>query len=162
MSFGKQATERKILSDVVTSLSTEADDQGINLNFATVAVEGTATVAPLGYPVIYSNAAANFVPYIAQDITAVDADGSPLPAGRKVALVVGDKRGVGFNTADVTLEATGTDLTALHGGSAGILNSGIEWNVGTNAGDQAEFLAELEVQGLTVVKESANIAVKYI
>jgi hypothetical protein len=162
MSFGKQAAERKVYSDVLTSLSTEAEDQGININFATVEVKGTATVEPLGYPVIYSAAAANFVPYIAQDIQAADAVGSPLPAGRRVALVVGDYRGVGFNTADITLEATGTKLTALHGGSAGILNSGVAWNVGTNADDQAEFLAELEVQGLTVVKESADITVKYI
>lgn len=163
MSFGLQGTERKDFSDVVTSVSMEQEEQGINLNYATVEVEASdVAVEPIGYPVVYSAAAGNFVPYVAQDLAAADAEGSSLPAKRKVALVVGDARGAGFNTEDVTLVAAGTKVTVVHGGSAGILNSGIEWDAGSNAAAQAAFLAELESQGLTVVAEAANVAVSYI
>ena len=161
--FGQIAEERKIYSEVLTSLSTEHEEQGLNLNFATVLVEAAdVDIEPLGYPAIYSVAADNFVPYIAQTISAADADSSGLPADARVVLVVGDYRGVGFNTEDVTLVAAGTKVTALFGGSAGILASGIDWDVGTNAAAQAAFLLQLEVQGLTVAKEAADITVKYI
>lgn len=161
--FGQIDTERKMYSEVLTSLSTEHEEQGLNLNFDTVSVEASdVDIEPLGYPVIYSVAADNFVPYVAQVIAAADADDSPLPAGARVALVVGDYRGVGFNTEDVTLVAAGTKVTALFGGSAGILASGVDFDAGTNAAAQAAFLKQLEVQGLTVAKEAADIAVKYI
>lgn len=163
MSYGAQEAERKVYSEVLTSLSMEHEEQGLNLNFATVDVEASdVAIEPLGYPVIYSAAAANFIPYVAQDIADADATGSDLPAGGRVALVVGDARGVGFNTADVTLVAAGTPVTALFGGSAGILASGIDFDAGSNAAAQAAFLLQLEVQGLTVAKEAADIAVSYI
>lgn len=162
MSYGLQTAPRKDLGEVLTSISKEQEEQGININFGTVAVEGTATIAPMGYPIIWSTTAANWVPYIAQTISDADANGSDLPTGARVAIVVGDARGAGFNTEDVTLVNAGLDLTVIHRGSAGILNSGIEWDAGSNAAAQAAFLAQMEVQGFTVVPEIADAIVNYI
>ena len=162
MAYGKVAEQRKILSEVVTSISMEAEDQGININYDTVTVEGAdVAVEPMGIPVVWSAAADNFVVFVAQDLDAADADGSPLPAGKKVALVVGDERGVGFNTEDKTLVAAGTDLSAVFNGSAGILNSGITWGAAA-APAQAAFLKELEIQGLTIVAEAPVAVTSYL
>lgn len=156
------AQERKYYSEVVTALGSFAEEAGVNANFDTVSVEGSETVAPMGIPLIWSTAADAFVRYTAAaEIAAADADGSPLPADNKVCVVVGDKRGLGFNTADVTLSATATKLTAVSRGQVGILASGIDWGA-ADAAAQTAFLTELETQGLVVVGENANISVQYI
>ena len=160
--YGKIAEERKILSDVIAAVSNDAEEMGLNLHYVTAAVEAAdVVVEPMGYPIIWSAAADNFVPFIAQDITAADALGG-LPASGRVALAVGDERGAGFNTVDVTLVAAGTKVTALYSGLVGIKASGIDFNAGTNAGVQALFLSQLETQGLFIAPESANVTVQYI
>jgi len=162
MAYGQIAEERKDLSDVIAATSNQHEELGLNLHYVTASVEAAdVVIEPMGYPVIWSEAADGFVPYIAQDITLADALGG-LPAAGRVAIVVGDARGAGFNTEDVTLAAAGTNVTALHSGLAGIKASGIDFNAGTNAANQALFLSQLEAQGLVVAAESANVVVQYI
>lgn len=162
MAYGLVAQERKALSDVVAAVGEFESENGVSRYTTTVNVKGTAAnIEAIGFPVVWTDADSAFKPYVAQTISTVASTTSPLPNGGKVALLVGDNRGAGFNTADVAINAT-TDVkfTALYSGDAAIKVSGIKWGDAVDANHKA-FLAELAAQGVRVAKEASVISVSY-
>lgn len=156
------ATERKFLSDLIKGVSSYEDETKTNFHYASVTVGGSATVDCIGTPVVWVTANGRFEPYVAQTIATVAGTDSPLKGGAKVALLVGDYNGMGFNKADVDLSAGDATMTVLHRGDVTVVNEGIEWDAGSNAAVQAAFLAELEAQRITTIDNATVVTPSYL
>lgn len=100
------------------------------------------------------------VTWMAREPYGIDVS-SPLPNQASVAISVGSLEGIGFNKADVTLSGTAVNMTVLFRGAANILNEGIEWGA-IAAADQAEIVARLEKQGISVADAAENVVPSYI
>lgn len=155
MSFGLQSTRRKILSQVVAGVDSYELKNGIEKYTTAIDVTGSATIAPMGIPVVYNGT--EFEIFLAQDISAVA--GSPLVNGYPVAIVIG-KEYIGSNFEDVTLSGTATSLTALVRGDADVLYSGVDFGA-ASAPNIALFKAAMEAQGVTAVAEAAVVTPSY-
>lgn len=157
MAFGLIDTGRKELSEVIAANPSGWED-GIEWHTVAVPVTGSATVAPMGIPVVYNGT--EFEPFLAQDISLATAftaaDGSTF----KVAIIVGDHQGVGYNHEDVTLSGTEITLTALATGKAAVLYSGVDFGAAT-APQIAAFKAEMASQGVRIAAEAATVVPTY-
>jgi len=144
---------RKHLSDVEAGYFSFGTTSAVEYSFATVGVEGTGTMEPIGTPLVYDATASAFVPYLAQDISAVTA--SSLPDGvSPVAVSMGEATGLGVNTADISLSSTPVDVKVMWRAGA-VKDGGIEWGSVT-APNQALFRQALEAQGIAVVESAAD------
>lgn len=155
------ATGRPILSDLVKGVSSFEENTLTNFNTKAVTVGGTATIGTIGIPVVWVTANARFEVFVAQVIDTVAGSDSPLPGGAKVALLIGDKFGAGFNKADVDLSAGDVTMTALYRGDATVSNNGIVWGA-VSAPNQALFLAELETQRITTIDNADVVTPSYV
>lgn len=160
MAFGEINTYRKRLSEVVAAKTNDLDETGFEWKTGAVpVVAGSATVEePMGIPVVFNGT--NFERYVAQDIAAATAYTAADGASYKVAIIVGDHQGVGYNHEDVTLNVTATTLTALHSGDAAVLYSGVDFGAAV-AGDIAEFKAAMASQGVRIAAEAATVDPTY-
>lgn len=156
MSFGLQSTRRKILSQVVAGVDGYELKNGIEKYTTAIDVTGSATIAPMGIPVVYNGT--EFEIFLDQDISAVTGD-SPLVNGYPVAIVIG-KEYIGSNFEDVTLSGTAISLTALVRGDADVLYSGVDFGA-ASAPNIALFKAAMEAQGVTAVAEAAVVTPSY-
>lgn len=171
--YGKVDAGRKILSQV---LAAKDDLHGRTaVEFQTTAIKVKAAdevIEPMGIPVVHT-ASGWKVFDNAETFVDSGTPEAPVPAtvtasdllgGAKVAIIVGDNRGVGYNFEDVKLVAAGTDVTALYRGDAAILKSGIDFSSVTG-GDAttliASFDAELSKQSIMYVGEAAPVTVTY-
>lgn len=156
------AESRKHLSELIKGVAAFECDAKVNYNYATVSVRtvsGTADVDPIGTLVVWDNANSAFVPYVAQDISAVT--GSPLPDASPVAITVGTQEGVGFNKADAALTTTPISMTVLFRGPAAVTREGYE-TAGIGAGDLDEFDAQMEKQGVAVVASAETVVPSFV
>tara|TARA_Y100000310_G_scaffold74348_1_gene70515 strand:- start:39182 stop:39673 length:492 start_codon:yes stop_codon:yes gene_type:complete len=160
LTSGQYQVQRKFLSEVVKGVSLVEIERGIQVSTATVDVgAATDTVEePIGIPLVWDNGNSYFVRYVDQDISAVT--GSPLPNGSAVAIAVGDRRGSGFNTTDVTLGTVALPLTVLYR-DAQVDYAGVAFGAATS-GDIAEFKQAMEKQQVVEVAAAANVATSYI
>ena len=148
---------RKYLSEVVKGLGLFTNSAGTNYSYAVVDVKGTAAVDPIGTLVVWDDTDA-FEPYLAQDLSAVTA--SVLPNGAKVAVTVGTTQsGVGTDLGDVTLSATATKMVVVYR-HAELDKGGFEEGSIT-APNLAEFITELENQGVAVYDPATNVIPSY-
>lgn len=155
--FGKVDTGRKTLSQVIAA-RTDDSKTAVEWNTTQVNMVGAngALIEPMGIPVIWNGT--NWERYVAQVVA--DADASDLPNGAKVAIVVGDENGVGYNQEDVALAVAGVPVTVLYSGDAAILFSGVD-ATGIAAPALALFKAALAAQGVRSVQEAAVVAPTY-
>lgn len=152
---------REMFSNLVKGVSTIEREMFLNYHYVRVMVEGTTTISPIGTPLVWDATAAAFVVYVAQDLALVTA-ASSLPNGSPVCITVGTREGYGFNRADVLLNnTTGVEMTVLYRGPAQIVNDAIKWGTAT-AGDQAEFIAALEDQDISVVDAAEIVDPSFI
>lgn len=160
LTSGEYQTQRKFLSEVVKGVSLAEIERGILVSTATVNAEAaTDTVEePIGIPLVWDNTASAFVRYVDQDISAVT--GSPLPDGSPVAISVGDRRGAGFNTTDVTLGTTPVQLTALYR-DAQVDYAGVDFGAATTPNIN-EFKQAMEEQRVVEVAAASAVATSYI
>lgn len=155
--------QRKFLGDVVKGVSLVEIERGILVSTATVNAEAASstTEEPIGIPMIWDNTASAFVRYVAQDIAAViTANNSPLPNKAPLLISIGDRRGAGFNTTDVTLSTTPVQLTGLYR-DAQVSYAGVDFGTATS-GDVTEFKEQMEKQGVVEVATAAAPATSYI
>lgn len=151
-------TTRKKESELVKAFDKMGHQQGVVVSFATVDVKGSTTIEPIGTPLVWNNTTSAFEVYVAQDISAVA--GTPaLPDGSPICVTVGTKEGHGVNRADVTLTSTATPMTVMFRSGA-VVNEGIEWGTAV-AGDQAEFVLQLEKQGVVVIDAATTATPSY-
>ena len=155
------STRRRQISELIKGFDNFQYEKGINYYFATVDVEGTALINPIGTPLVWITASASFAEYIAQDFSGfVD---SPLPDKTPICISVGDGRGVGFNDEDIQLQATTpVKMTVMFRGPAGVVEEGLDWNTGTNATNQGIFKAKLEQQSIAVGETATEVTPSYI
>ena len=171
------STQRKFLSDVVKGANTFENANAMQFNFdgivltsennVGVGVIPTATVEPMGIPVIYDSVTNAWVIYNTNDediAAAITANDSTLPDHAPIAVVVGNKFGVGFNPEDVTLDVDGgaapiTVVAFFRGANnAGVVFEGIDFTAGgVTTGDQAAFRSQLEKQGIMVIDNAEVI-----
>lgn len=154
------AVGRKYLTDLVKGLDSFHEDTFIRYNYATVTLDGTGEIDPIGTPFIWNDTTTEWEVYVAQDIAAaITAGGSPLPDGSVIALTVGDEFGAGFNKHDLDL-TTSPVATVLFRGPAGIVDAGIEWGAAAAPAQEA-FLAQLEVQHITTIENAEVVEPAY-
>lgn len=160
MAFGLIETYRKRLSEVIAAQDNLLAETGVEWQTGAIpVVAASATVEePMGIPVVFNGT--NFERYLAQDIAAATAYTAEDGASYKVAIVVGDYQGIGYNHEDVTLNTTPITLTALHTGDAAVYYSGVDFGAAT-AGDIAEFKAAMASQGVRAVKEAPTVDPTY-
>lgn len=151
-------TGRKYLSDLLKGTDDFHYDSAVRFNYDTVDVGGTGEVDNIGIPLIWVNGNSRFEVYVAQDITAVT--GSPLPGGRPICIGVGDALGLGRNREDTDLSVAGTQMTVLFRGDAAVVESGMIWGT-ANTTNQAEFRAQMEVQGVTFIDNGTAVTPAY-
>lgn len=155
------STKRRQLSELLAGYDNFQDTSGVNFHFATVDVEGTLAINPIGTPLVWDNTASSFAVYIAQDFSALTT--SPLPDKTPICITVGDNRGVGFNDADVQLQATTpVKMTVLFRGDASIMEAGLDWNAGTNSTNQGLFKAKLEQQKIAITETATDVTPSFI
>lgn len=143
-------TSRKHESELVKDFSDMKD-----YSFATVGVEGSSAIEPIGTPVFWDTTAGAFIPYVKNSV--IGTADSSLPNGAVVAITCGTKEGRGVNRADVTLSATATDMTVVYR-SAQVVMDGIEFASDATAGERAAFRLALEKQGVSVLDSAAGVA----
>lgn len=143
------ATQRKVISDLVKGVMSYEEDTKTNFNYDSVIVGGTLTIGSIGVPVIWVNGNSRFEVFIAQDIAAaITTGGSPLASGAVIGLLVGDQFGSGFNKADIDLSAGDTTMTILYRGDATVVDVGIDWGTAASPA-QVLFRDQLEAQRVT-------------
>lgn len=147
-------TANKYLSELVAGPVPFQDPEVAN--FYTARVNLTAVGADVDYvvgtPLVYDAANTGFVPYLAQDISAVT--GSPLPDESPIAIFIGSANVAG-DPVTVAQDADVT-CTVLFRGPIAVNTDGMELT-GIGAGDVAEFVAQLEKQEVRVIAASADI-----
>jgi hypothetical protein len=126
-------------SQIVKATSKIESEGAGDFHFARVTVVGgVADIDIMGLPVVFNGA--NFEPYAAQDLAAVNA--STLPNQSPVAIVVGSKMGKGINKEKVTLTGSPVEYTVIYRGTAIVANLPSAAN--------AAFKVALEKQGVAV------------
>lgn len=156
------ATERPVLSSVLAGRSQDEDKFGIEISTSAERTTGSAATAIMGMPFVYITATTSWVPYVAQVVSATTSNASPVitqGGSARVAICVGDARGVGFNTADVTLTATAQNMTFAHKECI-LIEEGINW---TGIADAAKilFIAQLRAQGCEFKAQRPTVAYTY-
>ena len=172
-------TQRKYVSDVVKGLNTFGNQNAMEFNVASISLTNanaagvgtipTADVEPVAVPVIFDSANDQWVIFNDADAdiaAAITADDSTLPNKAPVALVVGNKFGLGFNPEDVTLDADGEPVTVLFRGAnnAGVVRAGIDYAAGgvtTSPANQTAFEEQLEKQGIMVIDSAEVVTPTY-
>lgn len=155
-------TSRKHESELVKDFSGMKD-----YSFATVGVEGSGAIEPIGTPVVWDATAGAFIPYVKDSVIAaatastttgaITFPNTSLPNDAVVAITCGTKEGRGVNRADVTLSSTATDMTVVYR-SAQVVMEGIEFASDATAGEKAAFRLALEKQGVSVIDSAAGVA----
>lgn len=149
---------RKHLSEFEAGFLKFGTESAVEYSFATVGVEGTGSIEPIGTPLVYDATAAAFVPYLAQDISAVTT--STLPDGASpVCVTVGQAQGVGVNNADVALSSTPVNMKVMWRAGA-VQEAGFEWGSITGP-NQTEFRQALEAQGVAVVASTTDASPEF-
>lgn len=148
-------TYRKFVSNYVIEDISSASARPA---FASVNLKGADQVIdPIGLPVIWDGTD-SFVFYKeASDISALTTESS-LPDGSLVAVVVGDKRGFGENTLDVTVPSAGVTVTVMF--RDGVVVDNLDFDITEVDGSvdaapalaakQAAFKTQLEKQRVVV------------
>lgn len=159
------AQERKYLSSLISGPITDyalvAD-----YHYAVVTVEalsggGDVTISPLGSPLIYSDANDVYIPFVAQDPTAVTEGGTPDEA--PVVLTVGMPSALGKNDADIVIaEGETAEVLAVFRGPLSIKQDGIEWSGSSSAGNKAAFVLQLQKQGISNVPSATDADPSFI
>jgi len=161
MAFGLIDEGRKILSEVIAAQDNLPASTGIEWQTAAIPVVAASStvIEPMGIPVVV-NGDGNFEVYLAQDIDAATAytaaDGSTF----KVAILVGDYQGVGYNHEDVTIGTTAKTLTGLYKGDAAVYYSGVDFGAATTTNIN-EFKAAMAAQGVRAVAEATVVDPTY-
>lgn len=120
---------------------------------------GTLVKSALGIPVIWDNSITAFRPLANADTIPVTA--STLPNEAPVAIVVGGPRGLGDDTADVTLTTTGQPLTVVFR-SAAVVKEGIAYESSVLSATQLVFQAQLEKQFIVTRSKSTAITQSFV
>lgn len=147
---------RKQYSEFVKQTGHMETDGAGNFYFARTDVQSIGggadeTVEPIGIPVIWNNTDGQFEQYDGTiTVAAALANDSVLPDGAVCGFIVGPAAGKGLNEEDVVLTAAGTEVTVLFRGDAFIVDKGITWHAGADAGEQALFLKQIEKQDIAV------------
>ena len=159
------ATERRVLSEVLAGRSQDEEKFGIEISTAAVPVRGpAAAIEVMGTPMIFIDASDTWLPYIDLVVAAAASDGGTLitqggPA--RVGILVGDARGVGFNTADVTLiPGTSQNLTLVYK-DAIVIQEGINFHEDASVGEIALFMTALQTQGIEIKAQRPNAVYTY-
>lgn len=161
-------TGRKQLSSVIATGS-GCQDKGIQKSYATIGLlsASSATIEPMGIPVIYRDLVAEIVDpptpavpaqwviYTNQSLGSSD---STLPNGAKVGVVIG-KNWAGDNNEDVTLDDEAvTNLVVVYR-DATVKMAGITFT--GNSAAQTAFRLALEKQDVVVIDSEANAQPSY-
>lgn len=113
-------------------------------------------IDPVGTPVIWSAATdgGSFVPYVAQDISAVTSSG--LPNDAPIAIVIGPDEGAGMQTAPIVLEAgVAQNVMVVFRGPFAVKVAGMSFGASTE-GQITAFRTQLEKQDIKV-KDAATV-----
>lgn len=155
-------TSRKHESELVKDFSDMKD-----YSFATVGVEGSGAIEPIGTPVFWDATAGAFTPYVKGSVIAaatantstgaITYPNTSLPNDAVVAITCGTKEGRGVNRADVTLSSTATDMTVVYR-SAQVVMGGIKFASDATADEKAAFRLALEKQGVSVIDSATGVA----
>lgn len=151
------ATGRKHYSEVVAGTGGFEAERKVDYYFKRVPVRAASAtdVEPVGIPLVWDNANSAYVVFLAQDISAVTGTNYP------VAVAVGNKQGLGYNEADVTLNTTAVELTAYIRGEASILEAGIDFGA-ASAPNIALFKTALEKQGAVFTASAGPVVTSYV
>lgn len=156
------ATTRPFTSSVLKSHDSY---ENVNFNFATVLVKtasGTVTANPLGLTLIWDAGLSAFRQYLTSDNSF--ALTSTLPDASPICVSLGDSQGIGFNTTDVTITTGGIYLSVIFRGGpdAEIIEDGLVYAAGNDAGDKAAFRTQLEKQGIKVSNKLPAATSSYV
>lgn len=132
----------------------------------------SVTVDCLGIPVIVDGAGAFKFFENTDDIAAVVGTGGI--GNAKVGIIVGSNEGYGINTEATTFTPAGAEVHVLFGvvGTPIVKADALDWSVvdtsgvaavtPADAGEKAEFLAQLEVQGVGLQTTATTINPTYV
>lgn len=172
-------SQRIYVSEVVKGVRNFDNTNGFKYELSTITLTNannanagditTASVEPIGVPVIYDSVNDQWVIYNDNDADiagAITADDSTLPNRAPIAIVVGNEFGFGFNPDNVTLDADGEDVTALYRGTGevAVVRSGIQWTAGgvtTSTANQDAFVEQLEKQGIAVLANATVVVPQF-
>lgn len=162
---------RKFLSNYIAG---RKEVHGTSYCFARVTVNNATTVVvdPIGLPVISDDLGEYEFYTNTSDISALVNNGAA-PDGALVGVVVGSRVGLGVNDEDVSVPSGGVEMTVLYRGPATVIEDAIDWAVtdveGTAAvgapaltAKQAEFMLQLEKQGIAAVAKATSVAPTYV
>ena len=157
------ATGRKHVSELIKGTGMFESDSGSDYYFATIAARGTLLIDPVGTVLIYNGTTGFWEVFVAQVIATEAAKSqaaNTLPNQAILCVTVGAKEGIGFNKADVQLQAgVDTQLTVLFRGAAQINQDGVEAN-GSVILDEAYL--QLEKQGIAVGTSAETVVPSFI
>lgn len=89
---------------------------------------------------------------------------STLPDASPICVSLSDSQGIGFNTTDVTITNGGIYLSVIFRGGmhAEIIEDGLVYAAGNDAGDKAAFRTQLEKQGIKVSNKLPAATSSYV
>ncbi len=153
-------TDNKYLSELIAGPVPFASSDHANFYTARVTVEaisggGDLSLDPVGTPLVYDAVNTVFVPYVAQDISAVST--SSLPDESPVCILIGPAEGAGLASENIAIADDSTaEVTVLYRGQLAIKDDGMAWGAIT-APNQAEFIAQLEKQKIRVLPATTAV-----
>ncbi len=158
-------TDNKYLSELVSGPVPFESSDHANFYTARVVVEaitggGDLSLDPVGTPLVYDPVNTVFVPYVAQDISAVTT--SSLPDESPVCILIGPQEGAGLASENIAIaeDATAT-VTVLFRGPMAIKDDGMAWGAITSQ-NQIEFRAQLEKQEVRVKAATTAVTPSFV
>lgn len=152
-----KAETRKLLSQVVAYLSPTENDRAANINVIAAEIEGAEgdVIVPMGTPVAAT--ATGFKVYNGS----ISGEYVDPVSGKayKAGIIIGDRRGTGFNSHDIVLPTGGKDVfTILVNGEAGVIYDGVDFD------GQAEdpFKKQMANQGVLGVAQAPTAETTYL
>ena len=162
-------TSRKMVSDYVGGFT---DVHGTQFSCARVTVKhgSTIVVDPIGLPVMWDGT--DFRIFKNTDDIAAVATDSTLPDGSPIGIIVGSRAGFGENVDNVSVGTGGTEFTVMYRGPASAKTDKIDFNAydvdgvaavtTADAGEIAEFKAQLEKQGIAGIANATVVTPTYV
>lgn len=161
------AVSQKYLSELVSSPVPFGSE---NAKFYTArvmvsAVGSDLSLDPIGTPLISSVLAGNtFIPFVDQDPTDADAQGSSLPNQSPVCLVLGPAKGAGMGDGPIVIaDGESTEVTVLFRGNFTVKKAGIDYvTAAVSAPSQADFELQLEKQNISVKAAAQTVDPSFV
>lgn len=156
-------TAPKYLSELVSGPVPFESDLIANYYIAKVDVEaiGADVTLQIGSPLVYDTVNTVFVPYVAQDISAVTASSLP-DLVSPVCVFLGPETGAGMGDGDTVILTGATEtVTVLWRGPFAIKRSGLVQGSITNQ-NMDEFVTQLQVQGIAVTPAATLVTPSHV